>query len=237
MLTSGLGADTITGGSAGDSLSGGAGSDRLVGNAGNDWLNGSAGADTISGGTGTDTWQVDYGALTGATVNLVTQKATNGAVLSGIEALHYTGGIGADLVTTSAGVFNDTIYTGDGADAITTGRSSDVADGGGGNDALTGGADRDVFVFSNLGGAGLDRITDANAVDHDVIRLSGLTLGGIANGSGAGALGGEVQVSASLGVTTLHVGLDGAAGADFSVQLVGTFTAASFTVSGSDLML
>lgn len=128
----------LTGGSASDSISGGAGNDRLVGNAGNDWLNGGAGADTISGGAGTDTWQVDYSARTGAVVNLVTLKTNTGAVISGIEALHYTGGIGADIVTANAGVFNDSFATGDAADVITSGRGVDVVDGGGGsgNDKL-----------------------------------------------------------------------------------------------------
>lgn len=126
----------LTGGSGSDRLSGGDLNDRLVGNAGNDRLEGGKGVDIIAGGLGIDTWKVDYSALLGATANLITQKASSGAVLSGIEAIEYQGGTGVDVVIAQAAGFNDSIYTGLGNDVVATGRGRDVSDGGGGNDRL-----------------------------------------------------------------------------------------------------
>jgi len=53
-ITTGLGADSITGGTLNDTISTGAGADSLTGGTGDDALTGGAAADTINGGTGTD---------------------------------------------------------------------------------------------------------------------------------------------------------------------------------------
>lgn len=249
----------LTGGSAGDSLAGGAGNDRLVGNAGNDWLNGGAGADTISGGAGSDSWQVDYGARTGSTVNLVTQTTNTGAVISGIEALHYTGGIGADLVTASTGVFNDTIATGDGTDVITSSRGSDVVDGGGGT-----GNDKLVMDWSSIAdplqgisnayiGNGWNRFSSRSGDQLDYINIELFDLRG---GAGADTLvGGALKdtLSGNGGDDTLDSGtgdavINGGAGndrwvADLSAEAKPVLfnaatsqTAAQATESGSSVL-
>ena len=70
-----------------------------------------------------------------------------------------------------------------------------------------------------------------------MIRLAGLSLTAISNGNGASLLAGEVEVEAGPGIAILNVGLGRTAGADFELQLPGSFTAASFTLSGADLML
>ena len=127
----------LTGGSASDSLRGGGGNDRLVGNAGNDWLNGAGGADQIAGGTGTDTWQVNYAGVSDPiTVNLTTQVTNTGAAISGIEAIHYTGGLAEDTIVATQGVYNDYFSTNEADDSVSTGRGRDEANGGAGNDHL-----------------------------------------------------------------------------------------------------
>ena len=127
----------LTGGSASDRLSGGGLDDRLAGNAGNDWLNGGAGVDTIAGGAGTDTWQVNHAAVIDTTViDLGTQSASSGAVLSDIEAIHYTGGEAIDLITANAGVYNDYFSTAGADDVIVTGRGRDEVNGGEGDDKM-----------------------------------------------------------------------------------------------------
>ena len=127
----------LTGGSASDRLSGGSFDDRLVGNAGNDWLNGGAGIDTIAGGAGTDTWQVNHAAVIDTTViDLGSQSASSGAVLSDIEAIHYTGGEAIDLITANAGAYNDYFSTAGADDEIVTGRGRDEVNGGAGDDKM-----------------------------------------------------------------------------------------------------
>jgi Ca2+-binding RTX toxin-like protein len=126
----------LTGGSSSDKLSGAGANDRLVGNAGDDWLNGGAGVDVIDGGDGTDTWIVDYSARAGALVNLMTQTTNTGAVISGIEAINYTGTAGIDNITANAGVFNDVFFTAGGNDIIVSGRGVDSVNGDLGIDKL-----------------------------------------------------------------------------------------------------
>lgn len=126
----------ITGGSGSDTLEGASGNDRLVGGQGNDRLIGGAGTDTISGGAGTDTWSVDHSGLLNANVNLVTQTTNTGAVISGIEAIQYTGGAGNDVVTANGGVYNDSIFGGGGKDTFTSGRGVDSVNGDTGTDKL-----------------------------------------------------------------------------------------------------
>jgi Ca2+-binding RTX toxin-like protein len=54
VITTGAGADTITGGTGADNVTAGAGNDTITGGAGADRLTGGNGTDTISGGTGAD---------------------------------------------------------------------------------------------------------------------------------------------------------------------------------------
>jgi hypothetical protein len=93
-----------------------------------------------------------------------------------------------------------------------------------------------VFVFSDIWNAGVDLITDAAL--GDILRLSGVGLSGaMQTGDGTTLLGGQMDLSVSGTETTLHLGLHGTAGADFSLRLTGVFSAANFQFSGSDVLL
>lgn len=123
----------LIGGAGGDVLYGAALNDTLAGNAGNDLLASGGGVDNVSGGDGIDIWRVDTSARPTATIiNLQTQTTNYGAVLAGIERIEFTGGNGPDQVTALAGVYNDSISTGNGNDLVSTGRGVDSADGGAG---------------------------------------------------------------------------------------------------------
>ena len=131
---------------------------------------------------------------------------------------------------------NDRLYGLDGNDTLDGNAGLDRLDGGHGNDQLTGGVGTDVFNFSDIWNAGVDVITDAAA--GDILRMEGVGLvGAMGSGDGSTLMGGEMDLSVAGGVTTLHLGLDGTAGADFSVTLQGVYAVGDFSLSGSDVLL
>ncbi|MGQ3047657.1 MAG: hypothetical protein ACT6Q8_19450 [Niveispirillum sp.] len=225
QLTGSDGDDSIDAGDGNDSyVLGDAGNDTLRGGAGDDTLTGGLGADVIDGGAGTDVAYWDYSAESTA-VTFTAAGLQNGAgtvggdTLTGIEAVYVIGSSVDDSITGSSG--NDSIGGSDG------------------NDTLTGGAGDDVFGFDATAGQtdGNDRITDFGGKDQ--IWFQGLTLNAPATGSGANIQRGDVRVEAGTnGTTLIHVGLDSNAGADMTLALTGTFTAADFIrVDGEKLAL
>lgn len=143
---------------------------------------------------------------------------------------------GVETVKITGSSFSDHINGFGGNDTLKGGAGVDFLDGGTGNDALTGGQGEDVFVFSNLQNAGVDLVTDFGAGDS--LRMSGAGLSGtMGTGDGSALLAGQMDLSVSGGVTTLHLGLDATAGADFSVRLTGAFAAGDFIFIGNDLLL
>ncbi len=212
------------------------GNDHIYANGGDDFVDiGRGFKEWFDGGGGTDTLQVDFlSANSGVRMAYESGGWYSAKSTSGNYRLDF---INADKLIVEGSNFNDRMFGFGNSDTLSGRNGNDILNGGNGNDTLTGGLGHDLFVFDDLWAAGVDTITDANAVDHDMIRLSGLTLNGISNGNGSTALAGFVEVESSGGVTTLHVGLDGVAGADFNLQLTGTFSAASFTISGTDLLL
>ncbi|AUN33484.1 hypothetical protein C0V82_24365 (plasmid) [Niveispirillum cyanobacteriorum] len=225
QLTGSDGDDSIDAGEGNDSyVLGDAGNDTLRGGAGDDTLTGGLGADVIDGGAGIDVAYWDYSAESTA-VTFTAAGLQNGAgtvggdTLTGIEAVYVIGSSVDDSITGSSG--NDSIGGSDG------------------NDTLTGGAGDDVFGFDGTAGQtdGNDRITDFGGKDQ--LWFQGLTLNAPATGSGANIQRGDVRVEAGTnGTTLIHVGLDSNAGADMTLTLTGTFTAADFIrVDGEKLAL
>ncbi|HEX2594521.1 MAG TPA: calcium-binding protein [Rhizomicrobium sp.] len=189
QLSGGAGNDILSGGNGFDSLNGDAGDDKLNGGDGADYLNGGQGHDTLNGGKGNDTINVydsDAGdTIDGGadidTVNLYYYSATQaltfivtdptqvakvvgmGTSVINTEIFNFTGGSGADTVTT----WNNT-------DSIDGGAGADVLHGAGGNDYMSGGADNDKvygddgndYLTGNggddelYGGAGDDTLRD-----------------------------------------------------------------------------
>ncbi|HEY8963600.1 MAG TPA: type I secretion C-terminal target domain-containing protein, partial [Alphaproteobacteria bacterium] len=109
--------------------------------------------------------------------------------------------------TISGGAGNDTIFAWTGNDTLKGGAGNDILAGEGGADILTGGSGQDVFV-SHRGDLGtyVDRITDFDANEGDVIDLSSL----IDNGSAAqGAINNYVQAVNQGGDTMIQVRANG----------------------------
>lgn len=225
-LTTGQNADIVN-------LSAGTGDDAVATNEGNDSVNlGRGRSEWADGGSGTDSLTLNASlATSGLRMDYVSNGAyhiyaTDGsydATFNNFETYNFTGS-----------ARNDRLYGFGGDDRISTGAGNDILTGAGGNDTLLGGAGADVFLYTNLYASGIDTIADGASGDR--VRLSGLTLTGITNGAGTTLGLGQVAVSASGGVTTLAIGVDGTAGADLTIQLTGSFTAADFSLSGSDIL-
>ena len=130
--------------------------------------------------------------------------------------------------------YNDHLNGFDAADTLRGNGGIDILDGGAGDDVLYGGADQDMFVFNSPHSAGVDTIMDAAA--DDVIRVEGTYLDSIAAGNGATVLEGDIQISASGGMTDLYIGLDGSAGYDLHIELAGTYGAADMSVVSGGLL-
>jgi Ca2+-binding RTX toxin-like protein len=130
----------LSGGSGNDNFAGGGDNDILVGNAGNDRLDsgGGLGIDVVNGGTGTDTWAFDLSGFVSTNVNITTDAAvvSTGHGVTGIEQLYGSFGIGDDAVIARAGLFNDSVWLGEGNDSFTSGRGRDYVNAGGGDDLL-----------------------------------------------------------------------------------------------------
>ncbi|MDT8857024.1 hypothetical protein RNZ50_18700 [Paracoccaceae bacterium Fryx2] len=185
----------LIGGASNDWLGGGGLNDLLDGGNGDDFLDGGAGSDTVAGGDGIDTWRVDTSAR-GSTsvVNLVTQTANTGAVLSGIEQLRYTGGGAKDTVTALAGVYDDTFSTGANNDIVTTGRGVDSANGGDGRDRLvmdwSGIVDDHFSIAHSYVGNGWYRFSSASGDTLDFVGFEEFVLtGGAGNDTLVGGTG------------------------------------------------
>ncbi len=162
MLVLGLGGGTVLAAAGQDTVIGGSGADFIHGNQGDDVLNAGAGADTVHGGQGDD----------------FVQGATGDDTLFGDldrDTMH--GGQGDDFVHGNAGddilfgdLGNDIVHGGQGHDTLQGGAGDDYLSGDLGDDVLTGGAGADVFSF--VGGAGRDVVTDFSKAEGDHIRIS-----------------------------------------------------------------
>lgn len=132
----------LFGGSGSDDLRGGDYADILVGGAGNDVLSSGLGNDSLDGGSGVDRWAVNYSSLSsGIDVQLQAgglawTVPASGAVVSNVEALEITTGVGADNINTSAVTGNDVITTNGGDDTISSGLGFDWIQGGDGSDLM-----------------------------------------------------------------------------------------------------
>lgn len=227
-LTTGAGADTISTGAVvgNDNLSTGDGNDVInIGRGHSEWVNAGGGVDLLIAGFAM--------AATGVRMSYLGGGWTRAESTSGDYRLDF---VGVESVGFYGSEHNDRLYGFANDDTLAGNAGVDFLDGGQGNDRLSGGAGADVFVFSDIRNAGVDLITDAAA--SEILRMTGVTLtGNMGSGDGSTLTTGQMDLSVANGVTTLHLGLDGTAGADFSVQLTGAFAASDFLLSGSDVLL
>ena len=227
-ISTGSGVDTIN-------LSAAAGNDNVTTGDGNDTINmGRGHFESLNAGGGVDGVTISFAdAETGIRMYDIGGGWWRAASTGGDYRFDF---YGVESFNLTSGGRSDHINGFGGDDVLSSGGATDFLDGGRGADTLTGGAGADVFVFSDIWNAGVDLITDAAL--GDILRMNGVTLSGAMQTSdGTTLLGGQMDLSVSGTETTLHLGLDGIAGADFSLRLTGVFSAANFQFSGSDVLL
>ena len=216
-----MGPDSISGLDGRDNLSGQGGNDTLMGGLGDDYIQGAVGSsDSIDGGDGNDVVAYGFGDRSTG-VNFTESGTTTQSdgfggtdTLLNIEQIHIFGSN-----------FGDTLV-GD--------TRSNWIFGNGGNDTLTGGGGNDTFAFDvKQTNNGVDRITDLTANDN--LTLQNFSVTSLSAGNDASALGqGAVLVGTPTnGVTTIYAGVDTVPGADLSIELQGSYTAASLYYSNS----
>ncbi|MGQ0457954.1 MAG: tandem-95 repeat protein, partial [Hyphomicrobium sp.] len=202
------GADTIYGNDGADWISGGNGSDRLYGGNGNDLLFGGGGSDTFysdagndvyNGGSGTDT--LTYAAAaSGVTINLA-RKVIYGSS-TGVDAIDGT----MEIVIGSN--FSDTFTGSSSVDTYNAGGGNDWIQSGLGADVLTGGSGSDTFFWrtTEVGSAGVDRITDFSTGDMlDFRSLFTLGSGALSDFVSIRDIGSDMTVSARVNGTFVDV--------------------------------
>ena len=192
---------------------------------GNDSVNlGRGMVNEVNGGAGIDRLVMD-GSL--ATSGLRTTDQGYGwwhvAALDGSYDTRY---YGVESLQITGSDFNDRLYGQGGDDVLIGGAGRDILFGSAGNDVMTGGAGADMFEFKSLGSDGRDRVTDA--ASGDLLRFYGGRIESLQAGNGSGVGQWQAELATSGGVTTLYLGLDTVAGADFRLDLVGTYGVGSF---------
>ncbi|BAZ49482.1 hemolysin-type calcium-binding region [Nostoc sp. NIES-4103] len=160
-LYSGAGNDTLLGGSSNDYLYAQEGNDSLAGGAGNDTLAGGTGDDFLDGGDGLDflneSGNVNFTLTDTQLIGLGTD------ILTGIERVTLTGGIGDNILDASAFTLGSVyLYGGAGNDTINGGAANDYLLGQDGNDYLNGGASND-YIY---GGNGNDTLDGSGGNDY-----------------------------------------------------------------------
>jgi serralysin len=180
--------NTITGSAATDTINGGEGADLYLvnssahhsaaefadsGTSGIDELRfASATAGQIltvfAGDTGLETITIGTGTAAAPVITATTALHVNaGAAANGLTI---AGNNGTNTLTGTA--FSDSLIGNGGNDTLIGGLGNDTLSGGLGNDTLTGGEGSDSFRFdSALSATNVDRITDFNGIQNDLIEL------------------------------------------------------------------
>ena len=200
---------------------------------------------TIWDGGGIDTLDAS-GYATAQVINLaegvfstIGNSLNNIVIALGAVIENAIGGVSSDTIsgndaanTLTGGAGNDTLSGGAGADTLVLGNGTDVATGGTGVDNF-----RLQFV-SGSGGhtAQLTDIVLGESISWTALQTSivgGTTVtfvGPIVAGNGTTTALNSIDYSTSGGNTFLHFGLDNTAGADFTLNITGTFGIGQFTI-------
>jgi Ca2+-binding RTX toxin-like protein len=178
--------DYVDGGAGDDDIDTGYGNDTALGGHGNDVINASKGNDSVNGGHGDDSVRAGWGN------DSVFGDLGNDTIIGDTGADAIDGGTGADSISGGSG--NDEL-TGDGSDTITGG--NDTIDAGTGDDDVSGGLGND----SILGGDGNDDVDGGDGNDY------------VDGGTGNDLLDGDAGADRLLG-NDGNDDLDGGTGAD-----------------------
>lgn len=220
QLTTGLANDSIN-------LSASLGNHVLSTGAGDDFISLGRGMhNEVNGGAGTDHLVFDASL---ATAGLRTTNEGYGWWQVGSTDLSYrTKFYAIETFDITGSAYNDRISGFGGADVLRGGGGHDILNGGAGNDTLFGGDGVDCFQFSSLTTNGTDLVADAEA--GDFLRFFGVRINGFSAGDGTGLLQNLAHIQSSGGMTSIFIGVNSTAGADFRVDLVGTFGVGDFQV-------
>lgn len=210
-----------------------AGNDTIAGTKASETIRGLAGDDKISGAGGNDRIYGDEGQDT----------------LSGDDGNDFLfGGTGNDVLAGGNG--GDTLYGEVGDDTLSGDAGDDALTGGAGADVMTGGTGFDQFefrAFADSAGASIDRITDYNLAERDMLTLIELDANAAAPGYqfweyvtelAEFSQGGNGQATLSYdgSITTLNLyNNDGDTVADFTLRFDGQYGAADIDLNVFDM--
>jgi hypothetical protein len=171
--------DHLYGQDGNDTLYGGEGIDTLEGGVGNDVLNCSDGdlkADIMIGGAGDDTYYLginaediitDKGLSTDVDTVIMPYQVTSYTLPNGIENGAITKGSSRSSLTGNNS--NNALTGNDGVNLLSGEKGNDSLIGGLGNDTLSGGSGKDSFVFDAALKSNLDKVTDFNPADDQIV--------------------------------------------------------------------
>lgn len=246
-VSTGSGADVVTGNAAANLLNGNAGNDRLIGGGGNDTLRGGAGADTLIGGAGDDLIISGAGDLLIEAVNGGTDHVRSSVSITLPENFEYltlieaaADGSGNSLNNRIDGnglanrlwgaAGNDTLAGGAGNDTLFGGDGNDNLNGGAGADRLVGGAGNDRYVVDSsdilveLPGGGYDTVQSASSIrlgaEFEAAILTGNAAASIVGNAGSNNLTGNAGANLINGGGGRDV-MTGGGGADVFFFRVG----------------
>ncbi|PWC32697.1 DUF4347 domain-containing protein [Azospirillum sp. TSO35-2] len=237
--------DQVHGELGNDTVAGGGGDDAVFGDGGNDLVKGDWGVDTVHGGDGDDTILagiVSSGGYAQTQADLLFGDAGNDRyiVVNQIDAgtVSFDGGTGTDTLElrsdnlTSLNGYDLEYYTDVASPKIDiSGMTLTSVE----TLALTG-SQRHTVTMTAAQANGFGSIT--GAVTGDAFAIAGAALAGsVTTGTGSQLLAGQVQAETVNGVTLVHIGLDGTAGADTTLRIAGSFAASDIHLSGSTVTL
>jgi len=147
ILTGAIGANALYGLDGDDTLFGGAGNDTLYGGAGGDSMVGGANADTYVVDSLYDIVVEDVGGgndTVEASISYILRDNVENLVLTGADNLTGTGNVSNNTIIGTSG--NNALYGADGADTLLGGQGNDTLDGGADGDDLNGGLGDDIYI-------------------------------------------------------------------------------------------
>lgn len=214
--------ENVTGSKANDRITGDDSVNILRGEDGDDWLKGGGGDDTLVGGYGSDT--ADYSAYF---LPIVATLDENNATRV------FVGGVPGDTLHEV-----ENLYGGFGKDRLLGDYHGNTLHGGKGADILGGGFGDDIFLYTSLSDSGPDEATRDVIMDFngkgtdgkigDRINLVAIDANTVRPGHQTFSVRGQVAGSHGVwyqaeenGNVVVFADVDGDAGADFSIRLLG----------------
>ena len=160
-VTTGSGADDVTGGSGNDTINVGAGANFVIGMAGNDSITAGSGRDDLDGGSGNDTITGGDGAdnLNGGAGNDVFNYASG----EGGDADYIDAGAGTDTIVTSASIDFSAVLTADGT----------LKTGGGIDQVVLSDGSTGTFLGSQLTGQAIAINSTGSSATNLIVNASG----------------------------------------------------------------